>query len=72
MPKGLAKVTVGKSNCVITSINDSLIGCNLSLNGAGAYPVIVQITNQGISNSDQQFTFDLIVANLSSSGGGIY
>jgi hypothetical protein len=43
----------------------------LSLNGAGAYPVIVSITNNGVSNKDIQFTFDLTITSLSSTQGDL-
>ncbi len=65
----MAKVSIGNSSCEIISINDTEIECDLSLNGAGNYPVIVKIDNNGVSNNDKLFKFELIITSLSNSNG---
>jgi hypothetical protein len=65
----VAKVSIGNSSCEIISINDTEIECDLSQNGAGNYPVIVKIDNNGVSNNDKLFKFELIITSLSNSNG---
>lgn len=65
----MAKVSIGNSSCEIISINDTEIECDLSQNGAGNYPVIVKIDNNGVSNNDKLFKFELIITSLSNSNG---
>ena len=50
-----ATVYVGKSICLVTSINDNQIECTLNSNGAGVYPFADQIGSQGNSNQDMLF-----------------
>ena len=61
---------IGSSTCSIQSLTSTQIVCTLGQNTAGTYPVLVQITDQGYSNSNVTFTYDLTLASLSSSQGG--
>ena len=61
---------IGSSTCSIQSLNSTQIVCTLGQNTAGTYPVLVEITDQGYSNSNLTFTYDLTLASLSSSQGG--
>ena len=67
--KANGNVLIGKSSCSIQSLTSTVIVCNLGQNAAGTYPVLVQITDQGYSNSYSSFTYDLTVTSLSSSQG---
>ncbi len=56
-------------------MSSTQITCTLGNNPAGNYPVIVQISPIGYSNSDVTFTYQLLVNSLSSiegsSAGGL-
>ena len=60
---------IGTSSCSVQSLTSTQIVCNLGQNAAGTYPVLVQITDQGYSNSYSSFTYDLTIISLSSSQG---
>ena len=60
---------IGTSSCPVQSLTSSQIVCNLGQNAAGTYSVLVQITDQGYSNSYSSFTYDLTLNSLSSAQG---
>jgi len=60
---------IGTSSCSIQSLTSSRIVCILGQNTAGTYQVLVQIINQGYSNRNLTFTYDLTLTSLSSSQG---
>ncbi len=60
---------IGTSSCSVQSLTSTQIVCNLGQNAAGTYAVLVQITDQGYSNSYSSFTYDLTLDSLSSSQG---
>ena len=69
--KAVASVLIlnGVSMCSITSISDTQIVCLLDECSAGSYPVVVRLYNQGNSNNDKKFTFNLTITSLSSNIG---
>lgn len=64
-------VKVGAQTCAVQSAVDTQVTCQLSATSAGLYPVLVVVSNQGNSNADLKFTYDLTVASLSQTSGSI-
>ena len=50
---------------------DTQIECTLSSNSAGAFPVVVQLNNQGYSNNNKLFTYNLSLPSLSTNQGSV-
>lgn len=69
--KGLVSVTVGSQPCTIQSSSDTQITCELASSSAGSKNVLVKLNNQGYSNSDKSYEFDLQIASTSNSQGSI-
>ncbi len=67
--KGKVTVNIGEQDCSIQSVTDNQILCELKEHSAGSYPVVVKLNNQGNSNNDQLFTYDLIISSLSHTEG---
>ena len=65
------KVLIGDQTCNVVTVTDLEVTCNLNPKSAGTYPVLLQLNNQGNSNNDLTFTYDLSISNLSSSEGKI-
>jgi hypothetical protein len=67
----MAEVSIGDGNCVIASISDTEIQCNVGANGAGSHPVRVTISGKGYSNQDMPVKYKLQLSSLSSLEGFI-
>ncbi len=63
------KVLIGNSNCLIQTVTDVEITCNLVNNSAGNYSVLVQTTSSGFSNKDIKFQYELKVDSFSNTEG---
>ena len=64
----MVNVYVGNTRCTVELVRESEIQCKLHSLVAGIYPVLVQITNMGYSNS-LKYTHDLVIERLSSNEG---
>lgn len=64
-------VKIGSKSCSVKTLNDGQLTCELIASSAGVFPVVVNINNIGNSNSDQVFTYNLVLTSLSSSQGSI-
>ena len=62
-------VLIGNLNCLIQTVTDVEITCNLGENAAGNYPVLVQTTSSGFSNKDIIFQYELKVDSISNTEG---
>ena len=66
---------IGSISCTVQSITDTQLTCTIGLNSAGTYAVLVQVTPNGYSNSNIQFTYTLSISSMSaiqgSYGGGL-
>ena len=62
-------------SCVVQTVTNSQITCTTGLNSAGTYSVLVQVTSNGYSNSNVQFSYTLSISSISamqgSYGGGL-
>lgn len=63
------KVLIGDQTCNVVAVTDLEVTCNLNPKNAGTYSVLLQLNNQGNSNNDLTFTYDLSISNLSNSEG---
>ena len=55
--------------CTIQSFSTTQIVCSLGQSAAGVCAVLVQITDQGYSNSFSSFSYDLTLTSLSNNQG---
>ena len=64
-------VRVGKTQCIITTVTDSEIVCELMAGPAGSHNVYLNINGVGDSNSDVEYTYALSLSGLSTSEGSM-
>lgn len=67
----MISVIVGQTRCLVSSSTDTEVVCQLESSSAGAYPVQLSRLNQGYSNKNVLFKFELKITSLSQYQGNI-
>ena len=66
---------IDSSPCTIQNINNTQIICKAGAHKAGSYPLVVQVSSNGYTDSNNIFTYNLVVNSISSQegsyGGGL-
>lgn len=68
---GKISVFVGNKTCLIVTASNTQVTCQLSTSNAGLFNISLRLSNNGYSNSDKIFTYDLIITSLSQTQGSI-
>ncbi len=64
-------VKVSQTNCVVVSVSDNQVICELESGSAGSHPVTVNVAQIGDSNMNIQYKYLLSVSSLSKNEGSI-
>ena len=67
-------VTIGGTECVVTSATDTEIRCDVGTGDAGTHDIIVNVADKGLAKHENQnhtFTYEFAIDSINPTSGGL-